>query len=228
MIIVSFASHGYEKWQDQLGRCCKRFGISHCGYSEDWLKSTPEYHEHLDLFSSRRGFGFWAWKPLVILDALQCYQEPVIYCDSAVIFDVDPTPIVDKISCIGVYTTDRTPGHPVDPPEYINHTWVKRDAFVLTECDSEKYWSGIHIWAGVVVARDIAKPFIREWLKYSLDRRIVSDDPNVCYLPNLPEFRDHRHDQAILSLMCLKYPWKVQYLEECFRDCAGEYDRYSV
>jgi hypothetical protein len=29
----------------------------------------------------------------------------------------------------------------------------------------------------------------------------LTDLPNTCSLPNYPEFRDHRHDQAILSLL---------------------------
>jgi hypothetical protein len=217
-MIVSFGSPGYEKYQLQLDQCCKRYDLRHLMYNSNWLQQTREYKEHEDIFSAKRGYGYWAWKPLVILDALD-RSDTVVYCDSGIIFDSDPVRVIDNVREIGVYTDDITPGYPRNPPAYINHTWVKTDCYVYMECDGPKYWEGIHIWAGVVVVKKSGEKFIREWLRFCLDKRIISDDPNTCGFPNLSEFKDHRHDQAILSLLCLKYPEKVQYLEPCFQDC---------
>ena len=58
-----------------------------------------------------------------------------------------------------------------------------------------------------------------EWLAYLTDRRIVSDDPNVMGKDNPKSFRDHRHDQSVLSLLSKK--WGLP----AFRDPSqyGEY-----
>lgn len=39
------------------------------------------------------------------------------------------------------------------------------------------------------------------WLEYCTDDRILTNKPNECGQPNLPEFRAHRHDQAVLSVL---------------------------
>src|SRR5205823_2371810 len=43
------------------------------------------------------------------------------------------------------------------------------------------------------------------------DRRCITDDMNECGLPNLPRFREHRHDQSILTNLCVKH--KISSLE---------------
>jgi hypothetical protein len=43
--------------------------------------------------------------------------------------------------------------------------------------------------------------FAGTWLESCLDRRVLTDDPNTCGLPNLPGFVDHRHDQSVLSIL---------------------------
>lgn len=44
--------------------------------------------------------------------------------------------------------------------------------------------------------------FLNEWFKYAKQHQLISDSPSV--FPNYPEFRDHRHDQAIFSLLIKK------------------------
>ena len=46
--------------------------------------------------------------------------------------------------------------------------------------------------------------FVSEWLTYATDPRAVSDLPSVLG-ENAPTFKDHRHDQSILSLMAEKW-----------------------
>ena len=41
------------------------------------------------------------------------------------------------------------------------------------------------------------------------DARILCDGPNVCGLPNLDGFRDHRHDQSILTILAIKHGIKT-------------------
>ena len=46
---------------------------------------------------------------------------------------------------------------------------------------------------------------LNEWLRYCRDPRIITDDPNMCGRPNFIEFKDHRHDQSILTILSIKY-----------------------
>ena len=98
--------------------------------------------------------------------------------------------------------------------KHIAKIWTKRDTFVIMGCDSEEYWNAsmsngaVSLWK----KSDENIEFLKEWQKYLRDSRIVTDDPNMAGRPNFIEFKDHRHDQSVLSLLAVKYGF------EMFRD----------
>jgi hypothetical protein len=47
--------------------------------------------------------------------------------------------------------------------------------------------------------------FVSEWLTYAQDARAITDDDNVLGSNNYPDFRQHRHDQTIMSLLVKKW-----------------------
>ena len=47
--------------------------------------------------------------------------------------------------------------------------------------------------------------FVEEYLHYSQDKRIITDEPNTLGLPNYQGFRENRHDQSIFSILTKKY-----------------------
>jgi len=151
----------------------------------------------------------WSWKPFIILETLNTLEEGdcVMYLDSGaeIIDNLNPLFKIAQESSNNGSMLFRLPGG------HKNKTWTKRDCFVLTDCDSEKYWNGdlvngaISLW----VKNEKNIQFLKEWLRYARDPRIITDDPLMCGKPNLMEFRDHRHDQSILSLMAIKYNLEV-------------------
>lgn len=53
--------------------------------------------------------------------------------------------------------------------------------------------------------------FISEWLTYSQDSRVITDDANTLGLNNYAHFQEHRHDQSILSLLAKKWNLTIYY-----------------
>ena len=47
--------------------------------------------------------------------------------------------------------------------------------------------------------------FIMEWLAYAIDPRILTDISNQMGKPNLPGFKENRHDQTVISLLSKKW-----------------------
>jgi hypothetical protein len=92
--------------------------------------------------------------------------------------------------------------------------------------DEEKYWYDYQVWAGFMVVRRSARVYIEEMLHWAEDRRIISDDPNVCGLPNFPDFRENRSEQAILALMHVKYPSVIKKASSPFHDYTGNYTEW--
>ena len=92
-------------------------------------------------------------------------------------------------------------------PDHCEYQYTKRDAFVLTGCDSPEYTHTPQRVAAFILMRnsDFSRSFIQEWLDYVQDPRIVTDCENQLGLENYPGFIENRHDQTVLSLLVKKH-----------------------
>lgn len=168
---------------------CEKIGLGPILFNEHSLTEEEKKGKFGD-----RGYGFWFWKPLIIKRALE--MEPkIIYTD--VDYKILDMPKLDTMldeskEDVVLFTYS-----------FQNRIWTKRDCFFYMNCDNEKYWNTPHLEAGISLWRKSpsTETILDEWSYYCADRRILSDDPNVCDLPNLPEFKDHRHDQSILTIL---------------------------
>jgi hypothetical protein len=84
--------------------------------------------------------------------------------------------------------------------------WTNRDALVALELDQPEIHAATPIQASFSLWRAGKKSceFVREWLALCAQRRLISDDPVTDPRGNLQGFREHRHDQALLTLLCIK------------------------
>lgn len=155
-------------------------------------------------FSHPRGAGFWIWKPYLILKTFNAMTESdwLMYTDSGMHFVRNPWEWIHSmesdIGDKGIITFDICGK---------NRQFTKRDTFVLMGLDTPEYTDSDQRMASVFVCRKtpFAKAFLEEWLHYACDPRIITDLPNTQGKPNYPEFRDHRHDQSIMSLLSIKH-----------------------
>lgn len=197
--IISYANnYYYEHLRHRMIVNCHRFGLVNIrSYDRKWLEATQFYKDHKDILDIPRGNGVWAWKSFIIKDALShCNPNDIVcYLDASTIIKENPMSVIKSVEDVLVCDSS-----------WINHDWIKKDAFYFMHCDSEMYWNATQVWAGAVIVRnsEVGNDFIDDWLKYCCDRRIISDDPNISG-DNLPGFRDHRHDQAVLTLLITKY-----------------------
>jgi hypothetical protein len=73
-------------------------------------------------------------------------------------------------------------------------------------CDKKKYWNSPQITAGISFWKKNQQTinFLNEWLFWCKNLNVITDEPNICKLPNLNEFQDHRHDQSVLTNLVIK------------------------
>lgn len=168
---------------------------------EDIDTEFKDKNAHIFIHNRLAGYGIW--KPYVVLKALESRPdgEYVFYCDSGS-FWLDSVRFLfnephDWLLCFSGY----------DSPLPIEKRWCKRDAFILMDCDKPEYTDTVQLYDGFFLVKNCedAKNFFKEWLEYAQDERISTDIENKCGEPNYPEFKDHRHDQAIMSLLVKKY-----------------------
>jgi hypothetical protein len=216
-IHISFANEKYYDSLDLLEKTSMEVGKvdKFIRYTQEWLKTTEFWRKNQFILTRPRGAGYWIWKPYIILNAFESLEngDVVLYSDAGLkvidnlnpLFDVTTNnpndgKIIFKIPAVGI--------------THIAKMWTKRDCFVLMNADEQKYWDSpmtngaISLW----VKNEKNRAFLNEWQTYLRDPRIVTDDFNMCGKPNFMEFKDHRHDQAVLNLLCVKYKF------ELFRD----------
>lgn len=163
-----------------------------------------------DISLSEHGSGFWAWKPFVILLALEAIPDGdiALYCDAGRKF---PYILLDTdLDCFLKWMEDHDqdimPGISI-PWNGPMSVWTKNDAFVGTGMGTPEVrnmsptQASFSFWRNTAATRE----FVREWLGWCVQRNLVSDDPSTSVAAESPEFKAHRHDQSLLNLCCYKH-----------------------
>ena len=176
-------------------------------YTRMWLRSKFIFYlNKRKIFTAKRGAGYFAWKPFIILDMLKKITENdiLIYSDAGIKITHDLKPLVNKCIKEEIMIFSNEP--------FFNREWTKRECFLVMNCDNGYYHDSPQVMGGFLIIRktEFTIKFINEWLSFCLIEDAVTDE----YDPHqkLSEFKEHRHDQSILSLLVAKY--KI----EIFRD----------
>lgn len=179
--------------------------------------------------SARRGCNFWSWKPFIIGQAMNGLSEGdlCIYADAGVEFIDNVSHIIDRMDQ-NIFLFGNM---------YQHAHWCKRD-IVEEVFVSWKPWMPQITWkmfaeqaqASVIFFRvnDKTRAFVKEWLDWCLfeNGRLIDDSPSRT--PNHPEFKENRHDQAILTTMAYRdgyklHWWPAQYNDGQFIYPRGDY-----
>jgi len=215
-IHISFGNEKFYKSLELLEKTSLEIGKidKFIHYTQQQLKEEEFWIKNQYILSKSRGAGYWIWKPYIILKTFENINNDdiVLYSDAGlkVIDNLNPLfeiaqmnpndgKVIFKVPWVGA--------------QHIAKMWVKRDCFILTNSNEQKYWNAVMTNGAVSlwVKNEQNTIFLNEWLKYLRDPRISTDDPNMCGV-NFVEFKDHRHDQAVLTLLAVKYNF------ELFRD----------
>jgi len=208
--VLTFSKGTFKQSQEKLKSYLTSIGLNNLiNYSDSDLPKDF-IDEFYDLFEQKRGYGYWIWKPFIILKELNDLtdDEILIYMDSTdqpsnLFFEI----LYNHLNKEEIYLVNRG---------YKHGEWTKRDCFIMMNCDNEKYHNAVQLEAGVLGLKktDNNIKLISEWFEYCKNRNILTDLPNTCGLDNLEGFKDHRHDQSILTNLSIKYGLKSYKLNQ--------------
>lgn len=154
-----------------------------------------------ETLAADRGAGYWLWKPYFVWRALQHCEDGdiLIYMDSGVELIAPVQNIIEAMDQdIFLFSN----GH-----QHVH--WCKADVYEAINEEGDRvaiYSKGLQqVQASVIFFKVNAftRKFIKEWLLWCQMPGFIDDSPSE--LPNHPEFAEHRHDQAILTCLQIKY-----------------------
>ncbi len=219
-------------------------------WRRDDLLATDFYLHNREILDNPRGCGLWAWKPQIIDWAMRGLMterqfiensfypdgDILIYADAGIEFIAPVRHIIDRMDQdVWLFGNNWEHAH-----------WCKAD--VVAEIMPDWYHLGVpfkrsdgsivkslSVWtpfskqcqASVIFFRvsDYSRQFVAEWLKWCLFEggRLIDDSPSR--LPNHPEFREHRHDQAILTTLAYREGINLHYWPASYNDGAFTYEK---
>jgi hypothetical protein len=169
--------------------------------------------KHKNILSLPRGGGYWLWKPYMIDSILQLLNEGdvLFYLDAKYYFIENFFPWVNELlSLQDLVVFKNKPNEPV----YLMKEWCKMDVLDKYNMKEKAFeQNAIDVWAGCILLRKSSNTtvWIKEWLEMGTYENIT-DSPSQ--LPNETCFKEHRHDQSLLSVLVHKHNIPIPYFEK--------------
>lgn len=200
--LISYANKQFIKNQNRLNKSAMKYGIKRIiSYREEHLKKTKFYNIYKYILDKPRGVGYWLWKPFFIYKTMKQLDEGdiLIYSDSGAIFIDNPLPLlkIAKKENILLFTNNEP-----------NIKWNKNRCLVKMGCNSEKYFNAPQVSAGfqIYVNNESTRKFVKEWLYYCCMPGLIDDTlSKPREYEEYMEYKEHRHDQSILTNLAIKY-----------------------
>ena len=127
-------------------------------------------------------------------------NDVMLYVDDGCTLLTDPTPYLELAAAHGVVAF--AGGLPM-------RVWTKAAVFSAMRLDIHDYGGMTPVRAGILAFqnRPWVSDLLREWEHWmTVDGgRWVTDENTSRLVVNSPDFREHRHDQALLSLLVYKH-----------------------
>ena len=206
---------------------------THNNYLDKLLKSVKIYGEQFNIIifkksdidndfieknksilNCKRGGGYWLWKPYIINKTLKKIDNDdiIFYIDSKYYFiEHFANLYVDYMKNNDILVWKNKPNEPI----WYMKNWCKMDVIhkynmfhkVFSE-NAEDCWGG----ALIVKKTENSIRYIQEWLDMCCIYEDITDSKSK--IENNKLFREHRHDQSLLSIIIHKYNIQMQFFEK--------------
>ena len=200
---ITFGGEAFDSSTQLIVERGLKFGADEIWvYDDIWLLNHPfwDLNKWLWEHPEKHRLGWLAWKPLIILDAMDKIQDG----DIIMYTDADSIPIADVSKLYEICSREHMMLFENGRPQ---REWCKRDCYLVMAQDEERYHNEV---AGVarfaLFQKGYWRPqqFLMEWLTYAVNPVANAKTPSKLG-PELPGFIEHRDEQAIMSLLAYRY-----------------------
>ena len=222
IILLAFATEDLRRSIDRLSNQAKESGY----YDEINIlnpkninKNNKDKIDKLLSLGKKRGYAYWYWKPLLILQTLENINNGDIihYLDVGFHINRDGAKkfykYIDLISDddkwllafqYKSFNVDNMQG--IIFPKREEHMYTKGDIFSYFKClDNKEFTHTPQFFAGSFFLKKDNKSysFLKQWIEV-FEKRFDLIDDSISKIPNFETFIENRHDQSIFSILCKK------------------------
>ena len=202
--LLSFADTRLTRTARRFRKQASRMGLFENIQIESEQRLDPAFLNHFQHVMSpeNRGFGFFCWKPQIILEKLQNSNDGdiVVYLDVGSHLFTKHSQTLEKYIRLCAASDS---GILAFQTEFKEKFWTKGDLFDHLQARNlpEISDSG-QVQAGFIIIRnsDTTRKFVSRWLKLFWQNLNLLDD-SISKTPNFPGFLQNRHDQSAFSLL---------------------------
>jgi hypothetical protein len=176
---------------------------------EDFMRN------YKSIMCNNRGFGYWMWKPQIILQLLNKINQGDIinYIDIGCKLNflarkrlIEYFSIVNSSRGILAFQYGNSKDFiGMNSLNFLEKQFTKGDLFSFFGLSNDSLEANTFQYqAGVIFIKkcDFSINLIKEWSRISKIKNLIDDSPSET--KNFKNFIDHRHDQSIFSLLCKK------------------------
>jgi hypothetical protein len=174
------------------------------GYTDDDLRNDSNFWpKHSEFIASNpRGYGYWLWKPYLIMKTLETMNDGdiLIYADCGC--EINSKNKSEMINMFTIIKNDLIVGSNTYTREY---QYNKMDLVEYLGMNDKKYLDSDQNQASTIGFLKCKETYdlVKEWYTVGCNYNLIDDSPSK--ISNHPGFIEHRHDQAIFSLLTKKY-----------------------
>ncbi|MCP9857619.1 MULTISPECIES: hypothetical protein [unclassified Cyanobium] len=202
---------------EEMGVYTDIFGASEQDLNPDFRRRFKDY-----LRPEHRGFGYYAWKPQIVLQTLERLQDgdQVHWIDSGCHLNPAGRLRLQELFAMNVEAPSGIQGFECLPPngslvyegrqfpDQGEYKWTKGDLLDRLGVREKPEITGTQqLGATTFFLRKCpaTMDFMRHWIRvFSEDFSMIDDSPSRA--PNLDGFVEHRHDQSIFSILAKLLP----------------------
>jgi|TARA_R110000822_G_scaffold204978_3_gene341599 hypothetical protein len=217
-----FISFGNGKFKNQLNRVCNE--AKETGWFDGVIADTPStikdfIDKHKDFINNNpRGFGYWIWKPFIILDQLNKMNDG----DCLFYTDAGSKILPHRENRFNEYINilKKQPiwingeGGQYNERQYQKISLLKK--FNLE--NDEQFLSSSHTESGMIAVRKCKESLsiIQKWLDLVVDDNYNLVNDKLSNDKQLEGFIEHRHDQSILNILLKTKGYEFLWYSNCY------------
>ena len=212
-IFISYANDAMAYSLKRIGRQARRLGV----FNEVIMytpEDVPDYVRESRLFAAKRGAGYWCWKPAIIEDALNRFEDGsvVVYVDAGCtlrkgsLWKEYLDYMQDYDTLCFQYDENQPQWKKWGATSSKMKYWTKKESLdFLCDYSGHKGIGDIcQVWGGCLFFKGQNNELLRTWHDLTFSHPDLIEDPSSDEMKDqYPWFAGHRHDQSLLTSLAV-------------------------